>query len=166
MPDELIATYRKLVCLHSQLSDEIARDKNEIHALLAVLFPEFTQVFSDPCRATALALLKSYPSAQAIATAGVEVITATFHELAPRNYGPQTAQQLVSLAEQSSRSQLASTACSVSLKILCDQLEHTRTNLTQLEEELDKLLDKDDAVKGLKGAPEFGRKTVAALRAE
>ena len=166
VPTELIATYRELVRLHSQLSDEVARYKNEIQALLSVLFPELTQVFADPCRATAIALLKLYPSAQAIAAAGVEVIAAKLHELAPRNYGRHTAKQLVQLAQQSSSSRLATPARSTTLKILCDQLEHTQANLAQLEKELDKLLETDEVVKGLKSTPEFGRKTVAVLRAE
>ena len=50
VPTELIAIYRELVRLHTQLSDEVARYKNEIQALLVVLFPEFSQVFADPCR--------------------------------------------------------------------------------------------------------------------
>jgi hypothetical protein len=45
VPTELIATYRELVRLHTQLADEVARYKNEIQALLAVLFPEFSHVF-------------------------------------------------------------------------------------------------------------------------
>jgi transposase len=61
---------------------------------------------------------------------------------------------------------LATTARSTTLKILCDQLEHTQANLAQLEQELDKLLEADDAIKGLKSVPEFGRKTVGVLRAE
>lgn len=44
VPTEVVATYRELVRLQAQLSDEAARYKNEIHALLVVLFPEFTQV--------------------------------------------------------------------------------------------------------------------------
>jgi hypothetical protein len=40
--------------------DDVARYKNEIHALRIVLFPEFTQVFADPSRPTALGLLKRY----------------------------------------------------------------------------------------------------------
>jgi transposase len=44
VPTDLIATYRELVRLHTQLSDEVARYKNEIQALLIVLFPEFSQV--------------------------------------------------------------------------------------------------------------------------
>ena len=166
VPTELIATYRELVRLHSHLTDEGARYKNEIQALVSVVFPEFAQVFSDPCRATALALLKLYPSAQAMATAGVETIASKLHELAPRNYGQQTAQELVRLAQQSVSSGVATSARSMSLRILCDQLEHTQANIQKLEEELDKLLESDKGVKGLQSVPEFGRKTVAVLRAE
>src|SRR5260370_31268261 len=81
VPTELIATYRELVRLHSQLSDEAARYKNEIHALLSVLFPEFVQIFTDPCPPTALGLLKRYPGAQAFVAAGVVAIAGTLQAL-------------------------------------------------------------------------------------
>jgi len=154
------------VRLHTQLSDEVARYKNEIHALLSVLFPEFSQVFADPCRSTALTLLKLYPSAQAMAGASVETIAAKLHELAPRHYGQSTAKRLVTLAQQSVSSGLALAARSSSLKILCDQLEHTQANLEQIEEEIDQLLVPDQRARGLQSVPEFGKKTVAVLRAE
>jgi transposase len=166
VPDELIATYREVARLHSQLADDSARYQNEIQALLVVLFPEFVQVFADPCRPTALALLKRYPSAQAIVTAGVEALTATLRALAPRHYGRPTAQELVRLASQSAGSLLATGARSLSLRVLCDQLEHTLANLAQVEHELDQLLDRDQGASNLKSTPEFGRKTVAVLRAE
>jgi len=166
VPSELITTYRELVRLHTQLQDEGARYKNEIHALLSVLFPEIGQVFIDPCRPTALGLLKCYPSAQAIAGAGVDAIAAILHELAPRSYGRRTAEQLVQLAQQSVSSAIAISARSTTLKILCDQLEHTQKNRAQLEEEIDTLIEHDDDIKGLKSVPEFGRKMIAVLRAE
>lgn len=166
VPDDLIASYREFMRLRSQLSDEAARYKNEIQALLPVLFPEFTQVFADPCRPTALALLQRYPSAQAFAQASVEAIMAMLHELAPRNYGRQTAERLVALAAQTISSGRATSARASSLKILCDQLQHTQQNLLQLEREIDALLEQDPGAKGLRGVPEFGTKTVAVLRAE
>jgi transposase len=166
VPDELIATYRELERLHSQLADERARYQNEIQALLVVLFPEFTQVFADPCRPTALALLKRYPSAQAIIAAGVEALTTTLRELAPRHYGRPTAQELVRLATQSAASGRAMGARSLSLQVLCDQLEHTLTNLAQVARELDQLLARDPGAAGLNSIPEFGCKTVTVLRAE
>jgi hypothetical protein len=69
--------------------------KMRIQGLLVVLFPEFTQVFSDPCRLTATAVLQTYLSARAIRTAGVDAIAAILHATAPRNYGRETAQRLV-----------------------------------------------------------------------
>ncbi len=129
VPTEQIATYRELVRLHTQLSDEAARYKNEVHALLSVLFPEFSQVFADPCRPTALALLTLYPSAEAMAAAGVEQIALQLHELAPRNYGRPTAEALVNLAHHSVSAGVATSARSTSLKILCDQLKHTQVNM-------------------------------------
>ena len=166
VPSELIASYRELVRLHTQLADEIARHKNEIHALLQVLFPEFSQVFADPCRPTALALLTRYPSAPAISAAGVETLASLLHELAPRNYGRDTAERLVSLAQASVSSGIALSARSKSLQILCDQLMHTRANLARLEGEIDTLLEQDPGSKGLQSVPEFGHKTIAVLRAE
>jgi transposase len=166
VPDELISTYRELERLHSQLTNDSARYQNEIQARLLVLFPEFVQVFADPCRPTALGVLKRYPGAQAILTAGVEALTSTLRELAPRHYGRPTAQELVRLASQSVATPLATSGRALSLKVLCDQLEHTLANLAQVAHELDQLLDRDHGASGLKSTPEFGRKTVAVLRAE
>ena len=62
VPSELVASYRELVRWPTQLSDAGARYKQEMHALLQVLFPAFSPVFADPCRATALAVLERYRS--------------------------------------------------------------------------------------------------------
>ncbi|MDQ5850567.1 MAG: IS110 family transposase [Chloroflexota bacterium] len=166
VPNDLTATYRDLVRLHSNLSDEAARYKNEIQDLLVVLFPEFTQVFKDPTRQTALAVLRAYPSAQAIAAVGAEPLIAILQATAPRNYGPATAERLVALAKRSSASPLAVAARGRSLAILADQLSHTQTNITELEREIEALLDRDAGATGLQSVPEFGAKTIAVLRAE
>jgi len=152
--------------LQQQLSEDVVRYTNEIHALLVVLFPEFTQVFVDPTRSTALAVLKRYPSAQAIAQTDVETLSTFLHELAPRHYGRPTAQALVRLAKASISSGVAVAARSSSLRILCDQLEHTQKNLEHLLREIDQLLSQDPKAKGMLGVPEFGPTTVAVLRAE
>jgi transposase len=166
VPNELTATYRELVRLHSNLSDEAARYKNEIQDLLVVLFPEFTQVFKDPTRKTALAVLRAYPGAQAIAAVGGAPIAAIFEATAPRNYGPEAADRLVRLAKRSSASPVAVTARGRSLAILADQLTHTQMNIAELDREIEQLLRHDDGATGLQSVPDFGPKTVAVLRAE
>ena len=80
---EPVATYRELVRLQQQLSDDVVRYQHEIHALLAVLFPEFTTGFADPTRATALALLQRSPSAPAVAQTDVVTLSQVLHQVAP-----------------------------------------------------------------------------------
>jgi transposase len=166
IPNELIATYRELVRLHCQLSEQAARYQNQIQALVGVLFPEFTQVFADPCLSSALAVLKAYPSAQAMAQAGEKTLYALLHAQKHAHYGHPTAKKLVSLASTSVSSGRAEAGRSLSLRIVCEQLEQTQKNLERLQAELERLIANDPAVKSLQQIPEFGTKTVAVLRAE
>src|SRR6266568_3583272 len=146
VPGEQVATYRELVRLHTQLADTAAGYQNEIQALVVVLFPEFTQVFADPCLPSALAVLKRYPSAQDIAIAGVEAITQVLRAQIPAHYGRPTATKLVELARCTGSSGRALSGRSTSLRILCDQLEHTQANLARLEAEIEQLLITDPGV--------------------
>jgi transposase len=166
VPAEQIATYRELVRLHTQLSEEAARYENQIQALVAVLFPELTQVFADPCGQTALAVLKAYPHAQALAEAGVEAVYRVLRAVPVAHFGRPTAQKLVAAAQQSRSSGRVLSGRASSLRILCDQLEHTQVNLRQLEKELEQLISTDPGTKGLQQIPEFGLKTIAVVRAE
>jgi transposase len=166
VPDEQVVAYREVVRLHTSLSAEAARYKLQIRGVLTLLFPEFTQVFTNPCRPTARALLQRYPSAQAFVEAGGAGVLATLRALKSRRYGRATAQQLVELATQSGASGVARPARERSLRILCDQLAHTQEYLAALEAEMTALVAQDAVAAGLESVPEFGPKTVAVLRAE
>jgi transposase len=166
IPGELVATYRELVRLHSQLSEEVARYENQIQALVVVLFPEFTQVFADPCGQTALAVLKAYPYAQAVAEAGEAAVYQVLRTVFHPHFGRPTAHTLVTLAKASVSSGRALRGRASSLRILCDQLEHTQANLTRLEQELEELIISDPGTKGLQHMRELGTTTIAVLRAE
>jgi transposase len=166
VPSQRITAYREVVRLHMHLSDEAAAYQNEIQALIVVLFPEFTQVFADPCLPTALAVLKAFPSAQDMAEAGVEPLCQLVRAQTPTHYGRPTARKLVALATQSASSGRARAGRSLSLRILCDQLEQIGANLARLQAEIEQLLMQDPGGKGLQQVPEFGPKTTAVLRAE
>jgi transposase len=166
VPNEHIANYRELVRLHTQLSDESARYQNEIQALVVVLFPEFTQVEARPCLPSALAVLKTYPSAQDIVTAGVEPIYQILRAQTPAHFGRPTARKLVELARSTDSLGRALSGRSASLRVLCDQLEHTQANLARLLAEIEQLIAHDPRVRGLQQIPGVGTKTVAVLRAE
>lgn len=144
----------------------MTRDKNEIQGLVVVLFPEFTQVFADPCRLTALAVLQAYPSARAIRAAGVEAVAAILQATTPHRYGRATARRLVALAEHSVSREVAVEARELSLQIWCEQLQHAQMHLEHVTEQIEQLLAHDPKAKGLQAVPEFGTQTVAVLLAE
>jgi len=129
---EQVVTYR-----------ELTRYKNEIHALLVVLFPEFTQVFADPSRPSALTVLKAYLSAQALREAEPRLLHQLLREQCPGRYGRKTADKLIHLAKASVSVGVAIGARSSSMRILCDQLDHTQKNLELLLRVIEHLLDSD-----------------------
>jgi transposase len=168
VPKERVAIYQELVRLHNQLSDETAKYQNEIHALVGILFPEFTQVFADPCSPSALRVLRAYPSASEIAAAGEEAIVQVLGTPTQptTDYGRPAAKKLVKLARRTASSGRSFAGRSVSLRILCDQLEHTKANLARLQAEMEQLPTDDPQVEGLKQIPAFGSKTSAILPVE
>jgi len=103
---------------------------------------------------------------QALVEAGVEPLFQLLRAQPAAHYGRPTAKKLVALANQSVSSGRARAGRSTSLRILCDQLEHTQANLARLNTEIEQLLNTDPGVKGLQQVPEFGPKTLAVLRAE
>src|SRR5713101_3889519 len=166
IPSDQVVTYRELTRLYQQLTGEVVRYKNEIHALLVVLFPEFTQVFADPSRPSALTVLKAYPSAQAMQEAEPKLLYQILREQCPGRYGRKTADKLIHLAKASVSGGVAIGARSSSMRILCDQLEHTQKNLELLQQEIERLLDSDPKARSLLAMSELGPMTVAVLRAE
>src|SRR5215471_2098839 len=102
---------------------------------------------------------KGIEVAQDIVRAGVEPITQVLRAQTPAHYGRPTAKKLVELARCTGSSGRALSGRSTSLRILCDQLEHTQANLARLDAEIQQLLTTDPGVKGLQQLPEFGPKT-------
>ncbi len=78
-------------------------------------------------------MLKAYPDAQAVAQAGVEEVYRVLRSVPAAHFGRPTAKKLVLAAQTSISSGRALTGRASSLRILCDQLEHTQANLNRLE---------------------------------
>jgi transposase len=165
-PEAQVVAYRELGRLRQTLSDAAASTKLEIQSLVEVVFPEFRTLFADPTWATAVAVLKAYPSAAAVAEAGVDAITRTLEETGGKRYGRAMARTLVRVAADSAASGVARAAREGALTILCCQLEQTQANLAVVEAELAALVAQDPVAGMLSSVPEFGPKTVAVLRGE
>jgi len=78
-------------------------------------------------------------------------------------YGRPTAPETGGFAKPEWEQWRAIAGRSVSLRILCDQLDHTRANLARLDVEIEQLLTNDPGIKGVQQVPEFGSQTRAVL---
>ncbi len=149
IPDEQVATYRELVRLHTQsLVRRLPAIRTRSRSWWWCFFPSLARSRHDPCGQGALAVLKAYPDAQAVAQAGVEAVYQVVRAVPAAHFGRPTAKKLVAAAQVSSSSGRAVSGRASSLRILCDQLEHTQANLKRLEEELEHLITMDPSTKG------------------
>lgn len=96
----------------------------------------------------------------------MEAVYQVLRAVPATHFGYPTAEKVVKLAQGSSSSGRALRGRANSLRILCDQLEHTQANLSRLEEEMEQLVRTDPGTHGLQQIAELGPKTVAVLRAE
>lgn len=76
LPQGVYADLRSTNSAYYRLVKERSRIINLLKGLLDGLFPEFTQVFKDPCGRTALTVLSVYPSPQAIANLNEDIFVA------------------------------------------------------------------------------------------
>jgi transposase len=121
VPSSQIAAYREAVRLHARLAEQQAGLKIEMRNLVGLVFPELTTVWKDPTGVTARALLAAYPSAAAVAAAGVDAVAAVLATVRGRRAGRKTAAHLVELATGSVSSGVARGTREASLRIAVAQ---------------------------------------------
>jgi transposase len=167
IPNEQVATYRELVRLHTQsLVRRLPVIRTRSRPSSSCFSPSSVRSLLIPAYPALWQCGNTYPDAQAVAEAGVEAVYQVLRAVPAAHFGRPTAKKLVGAAQASSGSGRALHGRTSSLRILCDQLEHTQANLQRLEEELGQLLTTDPETKGLRQMPELGLKPVAVLRAE
>jgi len=86
----------------------------------------------------------------------VEAVSQVLRAVPTAHFGRPTAKKLVAAAQASTGSSRAVSGRGSSLRILCDQLEHTQANLTRLEAELEQLITTDPSTKGLRAYARTG----------
>jgi transposase len=75
-PTKAAAQLRGLVQHRYELSQERTQRRNKLTAICDEIFPEFTRIFHDPNRESALAIREQFPTPHAIATASLAELRA------------------------------------------------------------------------------------------
>jgi len=135
-PDRDLDDLRQLVQLHQRLSQDYGDRIRQLHRLLVLVFPEFTQVVRTLDSQRATALLSRYPTAQAFREADTDEL-ARLHCGGRGALGAARAASLVSAAA-TSVAQYGSTAYDVSVRAFCADLDTLRKSLRDAETQIEK----------------------------
>ena len=124
------------------LSHIIGDCKRKILAILDVGFPEYDAFFSDTFGRASLAVLKRWPSSDALAKARIDVISKCLSNASKNKLGRQSAESLKALAKNSFALGQATDAQAFHLSQLINQIEFTMAQMEALDAELNRYLNK------------------------
>lgn len=127
-------TLQRLTRLRLDFVEEQSRWINRARGLLNQLFPELEQLLKDLTTKTALALLTTYPSKEALAKTSLCELTAFVEKTSRKNKGAAVAEQLLRAAQTSVG--LTTPGLLAEFTLVIGQLQTTTERIRTLEAEL------------------------------
>jgi len=167
LPQGVYAELRTAHNAYRRLVKERTRITNLVKGLLDALFPEFTQVFKDPCALTALSVLSICPIPRVIAGMTEDEFEATIEA---QHKGRRLMRKKLRALHYSARTSIGidAGACSLSSEIafLVEKLELIRGHVCSIERTLVRLVDETEEGKYLLSIRGLNYIAVAGLLAE
>jgi len=167
IPQGVYAELRTTHNAYQRLVKERTRIINLLKGLLDALFPEFTQVFKDPCALTALSVLSTCPIPRVIAGMIEDAFVATIEA---RHKGRRLMRKklrtLHYLAKTSIGIDAGAQSVSSEIAFLVDKLELIRQHIRIMEGTLVRLVDETEEGKYLLSIKGLNYIAVAGLLAE
>jgi transposase len=167
LPQGVYAELRTAHNAYRRLVKERTRITNLVKGLLDALFPEFTQVFKDPCALTAHSVLSTCPIPRVIAGMTEDEFEATIEA---QHKGRRLMRKKLRALHYSARTSIGidAGACSLSSEIafLVEKLELIRGHICSIERTLVRLVDETEEGKYLLSIRGLNYTAVAGLLAE
>jgi transposase len=159
---ELRATHNA----YSRLVRERTRISNLLKGLLDGLFPEFTQVFKNPCGVTALSILSTCAIPGVIAGLTEEEFMATIKATHRAQLRRSKLRAIHSIAKASIGIEVGAWSVASEISLLVEKLELIKRHIGIIEDSLIRLVDKTEEGKYLLSIRGLNYLTVAGLLAE
>lgn len=134
--DEDLLALRQLTRLRVEIVDLVSSQKRRLLALLDRTFPEFETFFAEKYGKTALMLLHTYPTTQAIVAAGVDSLTTLLEQYSRKYYGREKAEHIFATAQRSFGVQFGQKADGLQIKMLVGQVLYLEAQQKQLDREI------------------------------
>jgi len=134
--DEDLLALRQLTRLRVEIVGLVSDQKRRLLALLDRTFPEFETFFAEKYGKTALMLLYTYPTTQAIVTAGVDALSTLLEQYSRKYYGHDKAEQIFAAAQRSFGVQFGQKAGGLQIKLLVGQILYLEAQQKELDREI------------------------------
>jgi transposase len=166
VPQGVYAELRTAHNAYRRLVKERTRIINLVKGLLDALFPEFTQVFKDPCALTALSVLSTCPIPKVIAGMTENEFVATIEAQHQGRLMRKKLRALHYMARTSIGIDAGARSVSSEISFLVEKLELIRRHIRIIEGTLVKLVDETEEGKYLLSIRGLNYIAVAGLLAE
>jgi transposase len=169
LPSETVQELRTLTRARRDLVQSQTAAKQRLRDELVVLFPELPEHTPDQCDLFApalLRLLETYSSAQALAQAPLEEVTATVTRVSEERWTQEQALALQRLAQQSAASSRAVAARSMVVRTMARHLLDLQQRLAELQAAITQALAQDEPGQRLQTLSGIGPIIAATMRAE
>jgi transposase len=166
IPQGVYAELRTAYSAYRRLVKERTRITNLVKGLLDALFPEFTQVFKDPCGLTALSVLSTCPIPKVIAGMTEDEFVATIEAQHKGRLMRKKLRALNYSARKSIGIDAGAQSVSSEISFLVEKLELIRRHIRIIEGTLVRLVDETEEGKYLLSIRGINYTAVAGLLAE
>lgn len=122
---------------------ECSKAKTKLKALLTQVFPEFLTAFSDVSGTAAVAVLRKYPTAKKLASAGKAAVVKILSEASRHRLGEEKAALLVDLAKNSVGRHLETKALEIQYHL--DQIELNTAYIRRYEAAIREIMNEMDS---------------------
>ena len=156
---------RQWVRARFQTVDDRTALLNQLHAVVALVFPELLMLFSTLKRQTVLALLQHYPTPADILRLGVEELAAFLHRHSRGQLGQKRAQALVEAAKESAGLEDCEGYVAY-IHSLVQRIQTLNQLIEEYEQQIDELLAELPLAQFLLSVPGVGPIVAATLLAE
>jgi transposase len=166
LPQGIYADLRSAYSAYFRLSREKSRMVNLMKGLLDGLFPEFTQVFKNPCCRNALAVLSICPSPAVIADTKEEVFVQMIRTRLQGRLMIKKLHALHQVAQTSIGVKSGADSVSLEVSLLVSRYSLIETQMDRLVKLLVELVDRTEEGKYIRSIPGINYLSAAALLAE
>jgi len=166
LPKGVYAHLRKLSAMRASRVKQRSAQKNMLHRILDMIFPEYAGLFSDLVGKTAQILLRRCPAPEQIEALGSEKLTVLIRQASHRRLGVAKAQKVLVAAQMSIGITEGLDSYLLDLSQTLDMLDLLGKQIAEIEQQQEAYLAQVPYASFLLSVPGIGPVTVATLLGE